>query len=307
MKKLVSFILFLTMFCSAALAENGKIITVDTSGVVQIPDGTLSAEMLSFTGNQTYAVYSAPSKKSIRGADGRARVSTNGWIQVFGADGDWIMVQYSISDNQNRIGYISASALPEGVTVAELNLKRAVAVVNYDTAVTDDPLVSRSPLAKLAENTTVTCLGTMGSWMYVEATDKDVLYRGFVPTDCLSGIVTTLKEAQQAIVGTWKLQTGSSIDASRIVFSADGSVTGRSTLESGRSVDWDGSWSIDYYDTARGRYWNEAEFELTLTRGTAVELYGLRICRQSVGENGKIVYALVISNGKKTSDMVLSD
>ena len=83
-------------------------------------------------------------------------------------------------------------------------------------------------------------------------------------------------------------------------------MTGRSTLESGREVEWNGSWSIDYYDSNRNRYWNDSEFELTLARGTSVELYGLRICRQAA-ENGKIKYALVLSDGTKTSGMVLTE
>ena len=287
MKKLVSLILIMMLLCGTALADTGTVITMDTSNVPVIPEGTLSAEVISFTGNQTYAVYSAPTKKSIRGAKGKARVSTNGWIQVFGAEEDWILVQYDISDKQNRIGYIYINALPKDVTVPDLNLKRAAAVTNYAVEVTDDPLVSKTPLAKLTENTKVTCLGTMGAWTYIEGTEKDALFRGFVPTECLSGTVTTLREAEKAIAGSWKLYAGTSIDASRIVFYEDGSVTGRSTLESGREVEWNGSWQLDYYDSNRSRYWNDSEFELTLSRGTSVELYGLRICRQS-SENGKI-------------------
>ena len=42
-------------------------------------------------------MYAAPDSKSLRGAKGRARVSTNGWIQVFGSEGDWILVQYDIT------------------------------------------------------------------------------------------------------------------------------------------------------------------------------------------------------------------
>ena len=81
-------------------------------------------------------------------------------------------------------------------------------------------------------------------------------------------------------------------------------MTGRSTLTNGREVEWSGTWSIDYYDTKRNRYWNDSEFELTLARGNAVELYGLRICRQAV-VNGSYKYALIISDGEKTSDMVM--
>ena len=49
---------------------------------------------------------------------------------------------------------------------------------------------------------------------------------------------------------------------------------------------------------------NDSEFELTLVRGSAMELYGLRICRQAA-EDGELKYALILSDGEKTSDMVL--
>lgn len=306
MKKILSFILMLMLLCSTALADTSTVITMDTSDLPTIPEGTLSAEVIAFSGNQTYAVYSAPSKKSIRGGNKRARVSTNGWIQVFGAEDDWILVHYEISDKQNRIGYISKSALPKDVTVPDLNLTKAAAVVNYDVAVTDDPLVSQTPLAQLTENTKVYCLGFMGTWAYIEAEENGVLFRGFVPTECLSGTVTTLREAEHAIVGSWKLYAGASINASQLVFHEDGTVTGKTTLESGREVEWSGAWSIDYYDSNRNRYWNDSEFELTLSRGTAVEQYGLRICRQAVVD-GQYKYALVLSDGTKTTDMEPGD
>lgn len=302
MKKFLSLILALMLLCGTALADTSKVITMDTSDLPTIPEGTLSADVIAFSGNQTYAVYSAPTKKSIRGGNKRARVSTNGWIQVFGAEEDWILVHYEISDKQNRIGYIPKSALPKDTTVPDLNLTKAAAIINYDIAVTDDPLVSQTPLAKLTENTKVYCLGTMGTWAYIESEENGVLFRGFVPMECLSGTVTTLREAEQAIVGCWKLYAGASINASQLVFHEDGTVSGKTALESGREVEWSGAWSLDYYDSTRNRYWNDSEFELTLSRGTAVELYGLRICRQAVVD-GKYKYALVLSDGTKTTDM----
>ena len=304
MKKIISLILMMVLLCSTALADTAKEKTIDTSNVPVIPEGTLSAEVLPFTGNQTYAVFSAPDKNSIRGAKNRARVSTNGWIQVFGYEGDWILVQYDITKKHNRIGYIYKNALPHEVEVPELRLKKADAVVNYDVEVTDDPLVSQAALARLTENSRVICLGTMGTWTYVEGEENGKRFRGFIPTECLSGTVTTLQEANLAIIGSWKLYAGSSINANRIVFKEDRTMTGRSTLANGREVEWSGTWSIDYYDTKRNRYWNDSEFELTLARGSAIELYGLRICRQAA-EDGEFKYALILSDGEKTSDMVL--
>lgn len=306
MKRLLSILLVTLLFIGTAFADTPEQTVPDSSNAPAIPAGTLSASLVTFTSNQTYAVYSAPDRKSIRGAKGRARVSTNGWIQVFGSDGDWILVQYDITDKHNRIGYIDRNALPKDVAVPELALTRVPAVVNYDVAVTDDPLVSQTPLAKLTENTSVTVLGAMGDWTYIEGVENKVRFRGFVPTACLSGTVTDLREANRAIVGSWRLYAGSSINASRITFREDGTMTGRSALGDGQEVEWSGNWSLLDYDPARGRYWNDTEFELTLTRGSAVEQYGLRICRQAT-ENGGYKYALVLSDGPKSSGMVLCE
>ena len=80
-------------------------------------------------------------------------------------------------------------------------------------------------------------------------------------------------------------------------------MTGTTQLESGREMEWSGSWSIEEYDTNRDRYWTESEFELTLARGMAVEQYGLRICRQ-VMKDGTCKYALILSDGAKTNSMI---
>ena len=178
--------------------------------------------------------------------------------------------------------------------------------MHYDVEVTDDPLVSRMPLARLTENSKVTCLGTMGEWTYIEAEADKERFRGFVPSACLYETVTELSEARQAMLGSWRLYAGSSINASRITFREDGSMTGRTQLESGREMEWSGTWSIDFYDVRRDRYLNESEFELTLAHGTATEQYGLRICRQ-VKEDGSYQYSLVISDGARTSDMVVCE
>lgn len=306
MKKTVFVFLILIMLFSAALAEKADKPVIDTSNVPLIPEGTFQAEVLPFTGNQTYAVYSAPDSKSIRGAKNRARVSTNGWIQVFGAEGDWILVQYDITKKHNRIGYIYKNALPKNVEVPELNLLNAAAVVNYNVEVTDDPLISQTPLVKLPENSKVICLGTMGSWTYIESEDNGKRFRGFVPTECLAGTVTSLEEANRAIIGSWKLYAGSSLNASHIAFSEDGTLVGRSTLANGRIVKWSGTWTINEYDPNRNRYWNDSEFELTLARGASVELYGLRICRQDL-QDGKYRYALILSDGAKNSSLITSE
>jgi len=223
---------------------------------------------------------------------------------VFGTDGDWLLVQYAITDSHFRIGYIDKKALPEDAQISELCLTAIPAVVNYDVVVTDDPLVSQSMLTKLTENTRVTAIGSLGDWTYIEGGEGKSRYRGFVPTECLSGTVSELQEANHAIVGSWKLYAGSSVNAERITFYESGDMTGLATLENGMSSPFSGTWTIEKYDPRRGRYWNESEFELTLSRGNTTEQYGLRICRQAV-EEGRYKYALVLSDGTRNSSMVL--
>ena len=84
MKKILSLILALLLLCGTALADTSQVITMDTSNVPAIPEGTLSAEVVSFTGNQTYAVYSAPNKKSIRGAKGDSGATFTPFVDAEG-------------------------------------------------------------------------------------------------------------------------------------------------------------------------------------------------------------------------------
>lgn len=173
MKKLMALLLALLTCFAAALA--------DTASAPDIPQGTLNAEVMSFTPGQTYAVYSAPDSRSIRGAKGRARVSTNGWIQVFGTEGDWLLVQYAITPEHCRIGYIDKNALPQDAAVPALALEAVPAIVSYDVSVTDDPLMSQTPLTRLTENTSVTALASMGDWTYIEAGTGKSRFRGVRP------------------------------------------------------------------------------------------------------------------------------
>lgn len=298
MKKFVSMLLplclSLLLFSAVAFAAEAP----------SLPGGTLTADVVSFASKQTYAVYAAPDSKGIRGANGRARVSTNDWIQVFGTDGDWLLVQYAITPEHCRIGYIDKNALPQDAAVPALALEAVPAIVSYDVSVTDDPLMSQTPMTRLTENTSVTALASMGDWTYIEAGTGKSRFRGFVPTDCLLGTVTDTREANRAILGSWKLYAGSSVDAEQMTFLADGSMTGCAVLADGTRADFCGTWEIQEYDTRRERYWNESEFELTLSRGSVTEQYGLRICRQMTADGG-YKYALILSDGTKESSMVL--
>ncbi len=144
----------------------------------------LVAQEIKFSGGKKYNVYSAPSKDSLRGGNGEAEVSTNSWIQVFGQEDDWILIQYSIDASNYRIGYIAASALPKNADVPTLEFKPVAAWLEGDASLTDDPFYSQSALSALKANDQVTWLAAIGEWAYIEVSQPQLM-RGFVPINRL--------------------------------------------------------------------------------------------------------------------------
>ena len=161
-------------------------------------DSELAAKEYRFTGGKKYPVYSAPDKLSLRGGNGKAQVSTNGWIQVFGKENGWILIQYSIDKDHYRFGYIEAASLPKKADVADLDFHRISAFASENVSVTDDPLFSRNTLATLSGGDSVTLLSIMGEWAYIEGNG----FRGFVPYTSLA--------FQSAAAERYNVYTGSS-------------------------------------------------------------------------------------------------
>lgn len=149
-----------------------------------IPSGTLSAQKISFSGGRKYEVYQGPGEEYGRAGNGKASVSTNDWIQVFGRENGWIMIQYDISSDHMRIGWIPETALPAKAAVSELQYTPVSVRTTEQTILTDDPLASQAAVATLPAGSTVTWLASMGEWAYVECAGAQLL-RGFVPISAL--------------------------------------------------------------------------------------------------------------------------
>ena len=73
------------------------------------------------------------------------------------------MIQYDITSDHLRIGYIEKSALPKNADVDPLNLGDLNVTVNGTTYLTDDPLKSRSVLCRYEAGKTLTLRG--GTWL----------------------------------------------------------------------------------------------------------------------------------------------
>lgn len=152
----------------------------------EIPVGTLSAEEIKFTGGKKYSVYSGPGEDYMRSGNGKAAVSTNDWIQVFGKENSWIMIQYDITSDHMRIGWIPDNALPKNTTVKELELGDYKTYTTVQCDMTDDPLFTNTSVTTIPAGTELIWLSTMGSWTYVEWGGISQPVRGFIQTSCLA-------------------------------------------------------------------------------------------------------------------------
>lgn len=119
----------------------------------------------------TWDVYSGPGTQYFREANGKASVSTNDWIQVFGREGEWVLIQYRVSGAKLRFGYVHESALADPSQVPELKFE-SVPLEQDNDFVTSDPLGTSERIDLSGEILPITRLAVLGGdiWMYVELT-----------------------------------------------------------------------------------------------------------------------------------------
>lgn len=129
-----------------------------------------------------YPVYMGPGEEYGRAADGKASVSTNGWVQVFGEYDGWLLIHYAISAEQYRFGWITDDALAKDEIAAELPFTFGD-FVSADVAspLMDDPLNSHTPLLTLPKWTSVEYLAQLGeNYSYVRVEVEGKVWWGFV-------------------------------------------------------------------------------------------------------------------------------
>ena len=155
------------------------------------PTDFYTPQVITLRAGEQYDVFAAPGRSSYRAANGKAVMSTNDWVQIFGEEDGWVLVQYDISRDKMRFGYIDASALPRDTEVQTLRWYDLPAqTIKYNVSVTDDPLVSGNIIHSLRAGDSVKVLSEFGNWYYIETTDNyGKLLRGFVPQSCID-IVT---------------------------------------------------------------------------------------------------------------------
>ena len=146
---------------------------------------TLEACLVNFARGHRYAVYTGPGEDYVRANNNKAVVSTNDWIEVFGVENEYVMIQYAITTTQRRIGYIEAAALPVDVSVTALDFSCVPVVITQKTEVTDDPLGEKTPLYTLPVGAEAQWLAVMEDWVYLEWNEGEKPVRGFVPASSI--------------------------------------------------------------------------------------------------------------------------
>ena len=165
---------------------NEPVQTQTAAPAVQTVDPTpsipaLEAHLVNFQKGKRYAVYTGPGEQYERANHQKAVVSTNDWIEVYGIENGYAMIQYAITSTQRRIGYIEETALPANAAVANLEFSHAPVTITKETELTDDPNGEKASLHVLPVGTEAEWLATMDDWVYLEWKGRSQPVRGFVP------------------------------------------------------------------------------------------------------------------------------
>ena len=125
------------------------------------------------------------------------------------------MIQYDITSDHMRIGWIREDALPKKTSVSDLSFGNHKARTAVQCTITDDPLFSMTAIANISADAEVRWLATMGSWTYVEYNTGTQSIRGFIRSDNLTSLTEEQVRslAQSALLATGPIAEGKAVTA----------------------------------------------------------------------------------------------
>lgn len=223
----------------------------------------LQGTEIEFAPNGLYAVYSGPGTGYVRGDMGKACVSTNGPITVYGIEDGYALIHYTTNDNHVRYGYIDAKYLPVQAQVEELAFQPNPVLLYGNTHIADSPGQSDRITAVITSNRQSSFLAAFGIWSYIETTNDDgTPLRGFVIDEHLQYMGNAADPSLAAAPHPATILQLSADPAEQpdidqpVVFTV---ITNKETTKL-RLVnrDWDvlyQSLEEEYMDTAEGRIW----------------------------------------------------
>ena len=139
------------------------------------------------------AVYTGPSDTFFRA--GKAQYGSPGQARVYGEENGWLLIGYQTSSGRYRLGYIDASAAldkmydePADAVLRSLSFDYAPVLLTRDCDLTDDPVISRSPIDRLEAGQECVFLAVLDhTWAYIELRTGREWKRGFLPLNAVSG------------------------------------------------------------------------------------------------------------------------
>lgn len=298
-------------FFPRTLADIAVLQALDDAQVPALPGG----ESISLpAAGELAPVYSAPGDGSVRFAKGKASVNLREPAKFYGftQDGNWALVEYTVSDRTSRFGYVRRSELPSSVTwkynISSIDMP---VTVTQDTFLTDDPNVSQYRQMTLKAGGSVRLLALYGAWYaYVETTLEGKTVRGFVPRASLRCPLPTEEdpEVAQRLLGEWQCSGGGEMLGDYVTFQPDGrAATSGLPLERMKTLSpqereeygepvWEG-YQV-YKSTARERanFWNECAHILVFRDDTGYisGFYGLML---DTDEEGREAFSVLFGEG----------
>ena len=146
-----------------------------------------------FPKGKTYEVYRGPGREYGRSANGKASVSTNDTIWIYGIHGEWMLISYDISGRHTRYGWINTTELstsliescPELVFPGEEDMDYVYATVIRNAHMVDVLDTDLDFIYPLQPGDSVHVLAEMTGWVLVETYAYDEPYWGFVRWESL--------------------------------------------------------------------------------------------------------------------------
>ena len=298
-------------FFPRTLADIAVLQALDDAQVPALPGG----ESISLpAAGELAPVYSAPGDGSVRFAKGKASVNLREPAKFYGftQDGNWALVEYTVSGRTSRFGYVRRSELPSSVTwkynISSIDMP---VTVTQDTFLTDDPNVSQYRQMTLKAGGSVRLLALYGAWYaYVETTLEGKTVRGFVPRASLRCPLPTEEdpEVAQRLLGEWQCSGGGEMLGDYVTFQPDGrAATSGLPLERMKTLSpqereeygepvWEG-YQV-YKSTARERvyFWKECAHILVFRDDTGYisGFYGLML---DTDEEGREAFSVLFGEG----------
>ncbi len=242
-----------------------------------------------FPKGKTYEVYRGPGREYGRSANGKASVSTNDTIMVYGVRGDWMLISYAISGGHIRYGWIGTAGLPtatvgscpELVFPGDGGTDHVYATVKENARMVDVPESDQDFICPLLPGDSVHCLAELNGWTLVEIYAYDEPYWGFVRWENLDtrhGYAFTMKTIEPSSIWTEEeIRAAMQAVADAYTGSAAGHtlITLRYSDEDNSPENWptdvpEGIEWMKLYGTARSISYYD--FEIAGSDGTAVDL-----------------------------------